>query len=79
VAENPEGGKMKKRKAHMKKRKAHIKIDKVIDKCLECNCFFSSHPIFPFIYICEKENRQIEDENTIPSWCPFLIKEEEER
>jgi len=56
--------------------KAHIKIDEKIDKCRDC-------PFFYDMAICNVTGRSIYDDedgdfDTIPSWCPFLVKEEKE-
>jgi len=59
--------------------KAHIKIDEKIDCCRDCPfmCVITGETKKTQM-LCAWENEEVEDLDIIPSWCPFLEKEEEE-
>ncbi len=58
--------------------KAHIKIDKEILGCIACPFYVEiMKPGASIFSLCLKVERVI-TEDTIPSWCPFLVKEEKE-
>jgi len=69
-----------KKKSYVSNREAHIKLDKTVKDCRDCPFYHERWDmgLEEYMPMCTYTKKFIDMFEYIPSWCPFLVKEEKE-